>query len=273
MRCMMFAAAGAVAATLLLAGCPKPPPQPGPPPTPKAATTAPTDESETPPAPVLPDPRPNLPPATAESGTLPPATPSAHPVRGEQVSGEVVGIGPDDEPASGLEVKVYSVQVFTSSTQRNADAAADRVRRGVTEPVEVVQEADGKWRVYVGRSADRTPIDALRDRLNAGGEFTGCWTKQRLVRTTTPDVNVPVGQSVYSVQVFVSSTRENAQRTADEVRSKTRMQVEVVQIGSYWKVFVGRSVDRDPIDAERDRLRTVGYPDAWTFLRQGTGGR
>ena len=48
--------------------------------------------------------------------------------------------------------------------------------------------------------------------------------------------------------------------------------VEVVQMGSYWKVFVGRSANRDPIDAERDRLRTLGYPDAWTFLRQGTAG-
>ena len=223
-----------------------------------------TNDSDMPPAPVLPDPRAELPPVSADSPTKAPT--------GEQVSPEVIGVGPDSEPASALEVNVYSVQVFTSSTQENAERVASRIRRIVSEPVEVAQEADGLWRVYAARSADRGPIDGLRDRLNAG-EFTGCWTKQRLVRTTTADTSVPVGETVYSVQVFVSSTRENAQRTAEDLRARTRMQVEVVEMGPYWKVFVGRNPTRDPIDAERDRLRALGYADAWTFLRQGTAGR
>jgi hypothetical protein len=217
-----------------------------------------------PPAPVLPDPRPEL-PAVAEEPRVPPTT-------GEQVSAEVITAGPDDEPASALEASVYSVQAFASATQENAERMASRVRTVVSEPVEVVREADGRWRVYVGRSADRGSIDRLRDRLNAG-EFSGCWTRQRLVRTATADSSVPTGQSVYSIQVFVSSSRERVQRVAEEVRQKTPMPVEVVQMGSYWKVFVGRSADRNPIDAERDRLRTLGYPEAWTYLRQGAAPR
>jgi hypothetical protein len=189
------------------------------------------------------------------------------------VSDEVVSLGPEDEPASALEVNVYSVQVFSSSTQGNAEAVAGRVRMQVAEPVEIIREADGNWHVYVARSADRGPIDRLRDRLNAGGEFTGCWTKQRLVRTASSDASIAAGQTVYSVQVFVSSSRENADRIANEVRSKTRMPVDIVEMRPYWKVFVGRSPAREPIDAERDRFRALGYPDAWTYLRVGTGGR
>lgn len=269
MRPVMPAWVGAVAALLVLSGCPKPAPRPGPVPTPRPSASVPADEGDMPPAPVLPDPRADLPPVAAES-----SVPAASDARlGERVGGEVVGIGPEDEPASALEVNVYSVQVFSSSTQGNAEAVAGRVRRLAGEPVEIVREADGEWRVYVARSAGRGPIDRLRDRLNAGGEFTGCWTKQRLVRTTSSDASIAAGQTVYSVQVFVSSSRENAARVAEEVRSQTRMQVEVVEMRPLWKVFVGRSPTREPIDAERDRLRALGYPDAWTYLRLGTGGR
>jgi len=55
----------------------------------------------------------------------------------------------------------------------------------------------------------------------------------------------------------------------EEVRRATSLPVEIVQIGDLWKVFVGRSATREPIDAERDRLRATGYPDAWTYLREG----
>jgi|GEM_PF-1317401 len=265
MRYVLLYLASVVGAVLLLAGCPAPPPQPGPPPTPQPETQAATDDQEMPPAPVLPDPRSELPPPSEEVNAPPVA-----PVQpGEQVSSEVSTEGPDTEPSSALEVNVYSVQVFTSSTQSNAEATAQRVRATISEPVEVVQEVDGKWRVYAGRSADRGPIDQLKNRLNAGG-FSGCWTKQRLVRTATPDANVPAGQVIFSVQVFVSSNQQNAQRVAGEVRAKTQMPVEVVQMGPYWKVFVGRSPTRDPIDMERDRLRSLGYPDAWTYQRVGT---
>jgi len=112
-------------------------------------------------------------------------------------------------------------------------------------------------------------MDRLREQLISAG-YSGAWTKQRVVETSVRDNTIPTGESVYSVQIFVSSTPENAGRVAAEVRSKTRLPVEVVEMDGYWKVFVGRSPTRSSIDAERDALRQRGYPDAWTYRRQGT---
>jgi hypothetical protein len=112
-------------------------------------------------------------------------------------------------------------------------------------------------------------MDRLRDQLISAG-YSGAWTKQRVVETSVRDNTIPTGESVYSVQIFVSSTPENARRVAAEARSVTRLPVEVVEMDGYWKVFVGRSPTRSAIDAERDALRQRGYPDAWTYRRQGT---
>jgi hypothetical protein len=164
---------------------------------------------------------------------------------------------------------MFTVQVMSSSAKNAADAAAQRVRSLTSEPVDVVQESDGLWRVYAGRTTTRARADQLRDRIVAAG-YTGAWTKQRVVETAVLDRTIPVGESVYSAQVFVSSSRQNAERVAGEVRAKTRMNVEIVEMDGYFKIFVGRNATRGSIDLERNRLRDEGYPDAWTYRRQGT---
>ncbi|OQB39075.1 MAG: Sporulation related domain protein [Candidatus Latescibacteria bacterium ADurb.Bin168] len=239
---------GCIAAVSLFAlGCPAPPPATAP-----GASDAQqnSDSAATATAPELPDPR----------GQLPRTPP---PVPAEATD------GPDAEPATDLESAVYSVQVMSSSSRDAAEAAARQVRSLTSQPVEVVQESAGAWRVYAGRSGTRAPMDRLREQLISAG-YSGAWTKQRVVETSVRDNTIPTGESVYSVQIFVSSTPENAGRVAAEVRSKTRLPVEVVEMDGYWKVFVGRSPTRSSIDAERDALRQRGYPDAWTYRRQGT---
>ena len=239
---------GCIAAVSLFAlGCPAPPPATAP-----GASDAQqnSDTAATATAPELPDPR----------GQLPRTPP---PVPAEATD------GPDAEPATDLESAVYSVQVMSSSSRDAAEAAARQVRSLTSQPVEVVQESAGAWRVYAGRSGTRAPMDRLREQLISAG-YSGAWTKQRVVETSVRDNTIPTGESVYSVQIFVSSTPENAGRVAAEVRSKTRLPVEVVEMDGYWKVFVGRSPTRSSIDAERDVLRQRGYPDAWTYRRQGT---
>ncbi|HRU23332.1 MAG TPA: SPOR domain-containing protein [Candidatus Latescibacteria bacterium] len=246
MRISSLATGCIVAISFVALGCPAPPPAT----VPAAGDTQNNDTTATTTAPELPDPRGQLPrtatPAPAEATD-----------------------GPDAEPASELESAVYSVQVMSSSSRDAAEAAARQVRSLTSQPVEVVQESGGAWRVYAGRSGTRAPMDRLRDQLISAG-YSGAWTKQRVVETSVRDNTIPTGESVYSVQIFVSSTPENARRVAAEARSVTRLPVEVVEMDGYWKVFVGRSPTRSSIDAERDALRQRGYPDAWTYRRQGT---
>ena len=245
-------------ALFALTACPTPPPTAGPPPVP--VDTPPetlVDDSDEPPAPELPDPRAGLPPVSGADVRAADAEPTRSPV---------VPAAPRETGTAG----VYSVQVFAAESRENAEAMARRVEPSIDAPVEVVIESDGIWRVYVGRSATRPSIDVLRDRLRSAG-FGEAWTRQRFVSdaSTTADHTVPVGRPVYSVQIFASEDESRARGMVEEIRRATSLPVEIVQIGDLYKVFVGRSATRAPIDAERDRLRATGYPDAWTYLREG----
>lgn len=246
-------------ALFMLTACPTPPPTAGPPPVP--VDTPPktlVDNSDEPPAPELPDPRADLPPVSSAEARVADA---AARQRAPETSRPSVQSGT---------ASVYSVQVFAAESRENAEAMARRVEPSVDAPVEVAIEPDGIWRVYAGRSATRPSIDALRDRLRSAG-FAEAWTRQRFVAdaSTTADRTVPVGRSVYSVQVFASEDGSRAHAVVEDIRRATSLPVEIVQIGDLWKVFVGRSSTRESIDAERDRLRAIGYPDAWTYLREG----
>lgn len=247
-----------ISAVMLFGACAMPPVETAPP---SQADEKPvktvTDYSDEPPAPLLPDPRASLPPAPAETRDTSVRDDLAPPPKLDVPS-----------PAPGRTESVWSVQVFAAGDRDNAHAMARRVEAEVREPVDVLMESDGMWRVYVGRAATREPIDSLRDRLRGKG-FSDAWTKQRQAETSVADHTVAPGTSVYSVQVFASQDPASAQRVADEVRGKTRMKVEVVQAGSLWKVLVGESATRAPIDAERDRLQQSGYPDCWVIYREG----
>ncbi len=256
---------------LAFAGCPAPP-QPGPSQLPPP--TAPADDGQMgqvvaddvdeSPAPVLPDPRVVLEEAAPSDVQVDPATDGGTPS---------VDVSVTPTPALTSTREVYSVQIFSSSTQSGAERAAAEVRGLVQEEVEVVR--DGSLdKVFVGAFATRGPADRLRDHLRANG-YSGAWTKQRTVagtadippvvdRTPTQPSTPQATGFVFSVQVFAASNRENANAIASEVRSQTNLPVEVVNLGGMWKVMVGASADRDPIDIERDRLRAAGYPDAWT---------
>jgi hypothetical protein len=253
---MMWSSVTSLGATLLLCtGCPAPPMDAGPPPAPGIAvqTETATDSSNELPAPVLPDPRPDLPrvtdgdvsaPATAADATSPSA----------------------NQFAGGTERKVYSVQVFAATSRENAEAVAQRARGVTPSEVEVVAEADGIFRVYAGVSSTRGPTDQLRDELRGNG-FGDSWTRQRSVRVAVVSPTSTQPNGAYSVQVFASENEEAARQMMREVSAHTAMSVEAVQIGNLWKVLVGRSDDRSTADLERDRLRGAGYTDAWTLRR------
>ena len=240
MQIRLFHLAGLAAIPALLGACAGHPPEVGPPPMPHGESAVVSDSSGEPVAPALPDP----------------------------AMGLSTNAGGSSAASDGLSEDVWSVQVFAAVDENRARDVARQVRAATTEQVEVLVESDNMWRVYAGRANGRESIDRLRDQLRGAG-WNEAWTKRRTVRNTASDMTLTPGTVVYSVQVFASSSTENAERTAERVRGATSLPVEVVQVGDYTKVFVGKSPTRPSIDTERDRLRRNGFPDAWTYERQG----
>lgn len=68
----------------------------------------------------------------------------------------------------------------------------------------------------------------------------------------------------WRVQIFVSSTVENARKVAEEARWKFGdQQVFIAEAEPYYKVQVGANLDRQQADALKARARDLGYPQAY----------
>lgn len=68
----------------------------------------------------------------------------------------------------------------------------------------------------------------------------------------------------WRVQIFVSSTVENARRVAEEARWKFGdQQVFIAETEPYYKVQIGANLDRQQADALKARARQLGYPQAY----------
>jgi len=93
------------------------------------------------------------------------------------------------------------------------------------------------------------------------GEGTG---SEVPVYTNSTDTTKTNPSAFYRVQVIAVSTKTGADKVADEVRSKLPGEkIYVEKIGDYWKVRVGDCSTRSSAEALRDKLRSLGYSDAW----------
>ncbi|MDP6124694.1 MAG: SPOR domain-containing protein [Candidatus Latescibacteria bacterium] len=194
-------------------------------------------------APVLPDPRSDMPPMDRRPQTSPPkATGYSSPVM------------------SGEGVSVFSVQILASSSSAPANRAAAEVRQTSAEPVDVVQATGGVWKVYVGRFARRADAQTSKTALET--QYPGAWITRRQTGATSP---TRTGR--YSVQIYAGSTARAAQAVADQVRREMSVAAEVIDVSGTFKVLVGRENDRAAINRTRDSLRNKGFPDAWVYDR------
>ena len=93
------------------------------------------------------------------------------------------------------------------------------------------------------------------------GEDTG---GEAPVYTQPTDTTKTNPSAYYRVQVIAVSTETSADKVADEVRSKLPGEkVYVEHIGDYWKVRVGDCSTKGDAEVLRDKLRSIGYSDAW----------
>jgi len=92
------------------------------------------------------------------------------------------------------------------------------------------------------------------------------------VRKTEPtSVSKPIAERVtppkqmanYRVQIVASMEKTNAEYLARKVKRQTGENAYVDYMPPYYKVRVGDCVSQQGAVSLRDRLRTLGYPDAW----------
>ena len=80
-----------------------------------------------------------------------------------------------------------------------------------------------------------------------------------------PQASVPAPQKVYGfrVQIFASSTEENASRVAMDARDIFSERVYVEYVAPYYKVRVGDYLSREEVEPLKNRALSAGYRGAF----------
>jgi hypothetical protein len=89
----------------------------------------------------------------------------------------------------------------------------------------------------------------------------------------TTDIQIESQSSpggLWSVQIAACSGMDAAQNLRDAVAVETGLPVFIDQSGSYYKVRVGSFATSEETDELRNRLRSGGYPEAWSVERETT---
>ncbi|MEW6685031.1 MAG: SPOR domain-containing protein [Candidatus Edwardsbacteria bacterium] len=74
---------------------------------------------------------------------------------------------------------------------------------------------------------------------------------------------LPIQEARYRIQIFVSSSRENAWKIAEEARQKLSLAVYVVNAPPYFKVWIGDCFTMEEAFVLKDKAKTNGYTDAF----------
>ncbi|MCP4230935.1 MAG: SPOR domain-containing protein [bacterium] len=94
-----------------------------------------------------------------------------------------------------------------------------------------------------------------------GGDFVSD-TPPPTDETTTTPTEAPTGK--YTIQVFATYSMGKAGEISDKVKSKlSGAETFIAKEGGTYKVRVGSYAVRDDADRSRDKLRTLGFHDAW----------
>ncbi len=80
---------------------------------------------------------------------------------------------------------------------------------------------------------------------------------------TQPSEEKPAQVYGYRVQIMAALKEENANRMAEEARSKLDKPVYIEYIPPYYKVRVGDFLSREEAERYRDKLKALGYYDAF----------
>jgi hypothetical protein len=164
------------------------------------------------------------------------------------------------------------IQTFAGSSRENAEKFAATLSSLELDSVYVVPE-NGLYKIQLGNFTDRLEAEKMLDRLRFQG-IDNAWIVQvpihvpkdkiiRIAQTDTTATDTSIPHILYSVQIFVTGSREKAESLSRQFASIFPEEVWITPSGEYWKVLVGKFTQEMPARQRLDEIRNSGYPDAW----------
>ncbi len=172
------------------------------------------------------------------------------------------------------EVEGFRVQVFAGSDSIQAFSIRDLVSLQTEDSVHYIFEK-GLCKIQIGDYLYRYQADNMKTTMRQNG-YPGAWVVQR-------NIIVPIDSSMadsvaidqpnqqdsaivagkYKIQLVATGSLEKAEEIVNNVRTLTNHHVYHEQSGNLFKVLVGSFEEESQARSELEKLRNLGYPDAW----------
>jgi len=201
---------------------------------------------------------------------------------------------PPPPPPNYREIEGFRIQLFAGSDSIGALSVQSKVDIEVDDPVYLIHEG-GLYKVQVGDYPYRMTADSMKLALNNKG-YDGAWVAKRMIRIpldssvaglglqlypppppvhseAQPEEIVPVqtvdtistqgAETVFKIQVIATSDELKAQQMELELENQFSQDAYYEQLGTVYKVFIGRFQTRTDAEKLLIQIRQNGYPDAW----------
>ena len=172
------------------------------------------------------------------------------------------------------EAEGFRVQVFAGSDSSKVKSVRQEIATLTDDSVHYFDEK-GLYKIQVGDYLYRYLADNMKTKMRLNG-YPGAWVVQRKIlvpidsMTTnsstvedSTEVNPASETGRYRIQLVVTGSLEKAEETITSLQTKTGYRVFYEQNGNLYKVFVGLFQEESQAREELEKMRQLGYPDAW----------
>jgi len=172
------------------------------------------------------------------------------------------------------EAEGFRVQVFAGSDSSKIKSVRQEIATLTDDSVHYFDEK-GLYKIQVGDYLYRYLADNMKTKMRQNG-YPGAWVVQRTILvpidsiatdsiTTTDSTRVNPGSVTgkYKIQLVVTGSLEKAEEIINSLQPNTESRVFYEQSGNLYKVFVGLFEEENQAREELEKMRQLGYPDAW----------
>ena len=172
------------------------------------------------------------------------------------------------------EAEGFRVQVFAGSDSSKVNSVRQEIATLTDDSIHSFDEK-GLYKIQIGDYLYRYLADNMKTKMRQNG-YPGAWVVQRTILvpidsiitdsiTTTDSTKVNPGSVTgkYKIQLVVTGSLEKAEEIINSLQPNTESRVFYEQSGNLYKVFVGLFEGENQAREVLEKMRQLGYPDAW----------
>ncbi|MBL7959706.1 SPOR domain-containing protein [bacterium] len=153
----------------------------------------------------------------------------------------------------------YRIQVFAGSAENAYKNYVQLSSNPENKEVYMVQDQDGKWKVWVGAYPTHADAEAAKAKFIQSG-YPDAWINEMKGRYA------PAGPAFW-VQIGSFQNEASAQKAKAEAETRIKEQVSIELVDKTWKVWVGGFAERGQADELKKKVQTF-YPKSF-IVRHG----